>query len=160
MEEIVTEIESRDRGTKRKTTTQIPTPIEKDNQKKLKKGEPPGVGKTKSMEQRLDNLESMATAQQETNTELRDLMKQVLEVTTASGKESKSDSSLTHEKLENLEKRVKTLESGNTTKGDCSFKELNKISKLKDVLGSGEFHGFANIVRIMKECWNFLWGFI
>ena len=59
------------------------------------------------MEQRLDNLESMATAQQETNTELRDLMKQVLEVTTASGKESKSDSSLTHEKLEKLEKRVK-----------------------------------------------------
>ena len=51
MEEIVTEIESRDRGTKRKTTTQIPTPIEKDNQKKLKKGDPPGVGETKSMEQ-------------------------------------------------------------------------------------------------------------
>ena len=24
-------------------------------------------------------------------------------------------------------------------------------------LGSGEFHGFANIVRITKECWNFLW---
>ena len=70
MEEIVTEIENRERGTKRKTTTQIPTPIEKDNQKKLKKGEPPGVGETKSMEQRLDNLESMATAQQETNKEL------------------------------------------------------------------------------------------
>ena len=35
-----------------------------------------------------------------------------------------------------------------------------RISKLKDVLGSGEFQGFANIVRIKEECWNFLWGFI
>ena len=98
MEEIVTEIESRERGergTKRKTTTHIPTPIEKDNQKKLKKGEPPGVGETKSMEQRLDRLESMATEQQETNTELRNLMKQVLDVTTTIGKESKSNSALT-----------------------------------------------------------------
>ena len=128
MEEIVTEIEKRERGTKRKKTiTQIPTPIERDNQKKLKQEESPGVEKTKSMEKRIDNLELMATEQREATTELKDMMKQVLEVTTASGKESKSDSSLTHEKLENLENRVKTLENGNTTKGDCSFKELNKI---------------------------------
>ena len=26
--------------------------------------------------------------------------------------------------------------------------------------GSGESHGFANIVRIKEECWNFLWGVI
>ena len=85
------------------------------------------------MEQRLDRLESMATEQQETNTELRNLMKQVLDATTTIGKESKSDSSLTHEKLGNLEKRVITLESGNTAKGDCSFKEQHKsaISKAK-----------------------------
>ena len=128
MEEIVTEIEKRERGTKRKKTiTQIPTPIERDNQKKLKQGESPGVEKTKSMEKRIDSLELMATEQRESYTELKDMMKKVLEVTTASGKESKSDSSLTHEKLENLENRVKTLENGNTTKGDCSFKELNKI---------------------------------
>ena len=108
MEEIVTEIEKRERGTKRKKTiTQIPTPIERDNQKKLKQEESPGVEKTKSMEKRIDNLELMATAQQESYTELKDMMKKVLEVTTASGKESKSDSSLTHEKLENLENRVK-----------------------------------------------------
>ena len=23
-----------------------------------------------------------------------------------------------------------------------------------------EFHGFANMVGMMKECWNFLWGVI
>ena len=133
MEEIVTEIESRERGIKRKTTTYIPTPIEKDNQKKLKKGEPLGVEETKSMENRLNKLESLAASQHETNTELRDMMKQVLELTKASGKESKSDSSLTHEKLESLEKRVITLESEKTAKGDWSSKEINKgeITKAK-----------------------------
>ena len=30
----------------------------------------------------------------------------------------------------------------------------------KDVFGLGEFHEFANIVRIKEECWDFLWGFI
>jgi len=128
VEEIVTEIEKRERGTKRKKTiTQIPTPIERDNQKKLKQEEPPGVEKTMAMEKRIDNLELMATAQREETRELKDMLKQVLEVTTTSGKESKSDNSLTHDKLENLENRVKTLESGNTTKGDCSFNELRKI---------------------------------
>ena len=124
----MTEIEKRERGTKRKKTiTQIPTPIERDNQKKLKQEEPPGVEKTMAMEKRIDNLELMATAQREETRELKDMLKQVLEVTTTSGKESKSDNSLTHDKLENLENRVKTLESGNTTKGDCSFNELRKI---------------------------------
>ena len=128
MEEIVTEIEKRERGTKRKKTiTQIPTPVERDNLKKLKQEEPPGVEKTMAMEKRIDNLELMATAQMEETRELKDMLKQVLEVTKTTGKESKSDNSLTHDKLENLENRVKTLESGNTTKGDCSFNELRKI---------------------------------
>ena len=85
------------------------------------------------MEQRLDRLESMATEQQETNTELRNLMKQVLDATTTIGKESKSNSALTIEKMGELEKRIITLESGNTAKGDCSFKEQHKseISKAK-----------------------------
>ena len=133
MEEIVTEIESRERGLKRKTTTYIPTPIEKDNQKKLKKGEPLGVEDTKNMENRLEKLESLANSQNETNKDMKDMMKQVLELTKASGKESKSDSSLTHEKLESLEKRVITLESEKTTKGDWSSKEINKgeITKAK-----------------------------
>ena len=134
MEEIVTEIEKRERGTKRKKTiTQIPTPIERDNQKKLKQEEPPGVEKTMAMEKRIDNLELMATAQIEETRELKDMLKQVLEVTTTSGKESKSDSSLTHEKLENLEKRIITLESGNTAKGDCSFKEQHKNEIIKKI---------------------------
>ena len=131
MEEIVTEIESRDkgeRGIKRKTTTHIPTPIEKDNQKKLKKGEPPGVEESKNMEitNRLDRLESLAVSQNETNTKLENLMQQVLEATQAAGKESKNDSILTHEKLESLEKRVVTLESEKTANGDWSSKEINK----------------------------------
>ena len=84
MEEIVTEIEKRERGTKRKKPiTQIPTPIERDNQKKHKQEESPGVEKTKSMEKRIDNLELMATAQREATTELKDMMKQVLEVNIA-----------------------------------------------------------------------------
>jgi len=133
VEEIVTEIESRERGLKRKTTTYIPTPIEKDNQKKLKKGEPLGVEDTKNMENRLEKLESLANSQNETNKDMKDMMKQVLELTKATGKESKSDSSLTHEKLESLEKRVITLESEKTTKGDWSSKEINKgeITKAK-----------------------------
>ena len=124
----MTEIEKRERGIKRKKTiTKIPTPVERDNIKKLKQEEPPGVEKTMAMEKRIDNLEQMATAQMEETRDLKDMLKQVLEVTKATGKESKSDNSLTHDKLENLEKRVKTLESGNTTKGDCSFNELRKI---------------------------------
>ena len=34
------------------------------------------------------------------------------------------------------------------------------LNGTKDVFGLGEFHGFANIVRIKEECWDFLWGFI
>ena len=78
------------------------------------------------MDERLANLESMATEEREKNDELRDLMKQVLNETRAAGKESKSDRALTIEKLGDLEKRVITLESGNTAKGDYSFKEQHK----------------------------------
>ena len=57
------------------------------------------------MEQRLASLESMATEQQEKNEELRNLMKQVLDATTTTGKESKSDRALTIEKIRDLEKK-------------------------------------------------------
>ena len=49
----------------------------------------------------------------------------------------------------------------NVPKFTKQFVNVHKIhhqmSKPKDVL---EFHGFASSVRMLKECWNFLWGVI
>ena len=45
VEKIVSEIEKRDRGTKRKNPSQIPTPLDKDSRKKMKKEEIPEIKK-------------------------------------------------------------------------------------------------------------------
>ena len=73
---IVNKIESIERGTKRKNTSQIPTPLDKAHPKKLKKGDSPRVRKTESMGDRLERLEArqeeMATEQRDRATEQRE----------------------------------------------------------------------------------------
>ena len=53
-------------------------------------------------------------------------MEAVLGVVLKQGEESKSDNALVAEKLSDFEKRIITLESGNTAKGDSSFIEQHK----------------------------------
>ena len=109
-----------------KNTSQIPTPLDKAHPKKLKKGDSPRVRQTESMDERLDRLESMATEQKETSEKLQKLMETVLNVTQTQAKETKSDNALVVGKMGDLEKRIITLESGNTTKGDSAFIEQHK----------------------------------
>ena len=68
----------------------------------------------------------MATEQKETSEKLQKLMETVLNVTLKQGEESKSDNALVVKKVGDLEKRIITLESGNTAKGDSSFIEQHK----------------------------------
>ena len=159
VEKIVSEIEKRDRGTKRKNPSQIPTPLDKDSRKKIKQEEIPGIKKDISMDVRLANMEAMAIEERGKNDDLRDLMKQMMTENKAAAIESKSDRALTNETLQDLKRRVITLESGNTAKGDYSFKEqhkgeINKCKRSIKILDMRETVTEENIKKHLESSLN------
>ena len=115
------------------------------------------------MGDRLERLElrqeEMATEQRETSEKLQKLMETVLNVTQTQAKETKSDNALIVGKMGDLEKRIITLESGNTTKGDSAFIEQHKsaIKQAKfsiKILNMREIVTEENVKRHLESLLN------
>ena len=82
------------------------------------------------MTDRLERLEirqeEMIIKQGESSDKLHKMMESLLSVTHAQTEQTKKDNTLVVGKIDDLEKRVVTLESGNTTKGESAFIEHHK----------------------------------
>ena len=137
METIINEFENRVRGKKRKNTNVILSPSHKAYLKKLKKGPSPKGKKSQKMTERLEKLEQrqeeMITKNEESSAKLYRMMESLLNKTDVQSEQAKKDNTLVVGKLDDLEKRVITLESGSTIKGESAFIEQHKstIAKAK-----------------------------
>ena len=79
----------------------------------------------------MEKLEEMAAEQKESTKLMTSMMEKFLNTQQIQGQESKSNHALAMETMGDLEKRIITLESGSTAKGDSSFKEQHKIEICK-----------------------------
>ena len=87
------------------------------------------------MTERLEKLEQgqedMITKNKESSAKLYRMMESLLNKTDVQSEQAKKDNTLVVGKLDDLEKRVITLESGSTTKGESVFIEQHKSSIAK-----------------------------